>query len=105
MPLSPFQAPAPGQWNLSLLYLRVDREPRAFFLSRTIYGAEILLGEETNALTVGAARRTRHTPPDNAFLMLHFESSRPMDARAKFWFDVPETGAVPGAAPREEIGK
>ena len=89
-PLSLLRAPAANNWNLSVIYLRVEGLPRPHLVSRTIYGAEILVGSEVNALSVGAVWRTLFTPPENAFSMVHFDTSRPLEARAWVWFDAPE---------------
>lgn len=95
MPLSFFQTPTAGEWNFSLLYLRVEREPGIFFISRTIYGAEIVVGEEANAFSVGTVSRTIFTPPDNAISKLHYERDRPLKALAKVWFNVAERNDLP----------
>jgi len=101
MPLSFSQTPAAGEWNFSLLYLCVEREPGSFFLSRTITGVEIVFGEEANALTVGFAHRTLFTPPDNAISSLHFENARPLESQATVWLDVPEHGNLPDSLLKE----
>ncbi|CAG1000609.1 hypothetical protein GPROT1_03843 [Gammaproteobacteria bacterium] len=95
MPLGFEQTPAADEWNLSLLYLRVEHGPGRFFLSRSIHGAEFALGEEANALTVGYARRTLFTPPDNAISRLRFDDSRPLASQATVWLDLPEHGSLP----------
>jgi hypothetical protein len=94
-PLSSAEAPQPDQWHFSPLYLRVEHEPNILFLSRTIWGAEFLLGREMNTVTLGIARKTRFLPPGNAFSVVHFESTRPLKARATVWPVIDPRGAVP----------
>lgn len=95
VPLSFSQTPTAGEWNFSLLYLHVEREPGSFFISRTIHGAEIVLGEEANAFSIGIVSRTLFTPPDNTISKLHYERARPLESQAKVWLDVPEHGDLP----------
>lgn len=101
MPLSFSPTPTVGKWNFSLLYLRVARDPGSFFLSRAIQGAEIVFGEEANALSVGIAHRTLFTPPDNAISRLRFDDNRPLESRATVWLDVPEHDGLPDSLLKE----
>ena len=103
-PLNPVTSPSADDWHFSLIYLRVERPPSGFFISRSIYGAELVVGKETNAISMGAVSRNGFVPVADAFSMLHFESHRPMEARAKVWSDVSKQGEFP-ADLLEEIGK
>lgn len=102
MPLSFSQTPTSGEWNFSLLYLRVEREPGIFFISRTTHGAEIVVGEEATAFSLGTVSRTLFTPPDNAISKLHFERARPLKSLAKVWLEVPEHGDLPSDLIKEK---
>ena len=84
-PLSFLSPPAPGAWNVSLLYLRVDGMPRPTFVVRRTYGAEMTAGAEINALSIGWTARTRAEPPDHSFSVLRFDSRRPMDTVSVTW--------------------
>lgn len=97
-PISIASASAEQGWKFSPLYLRIDDMPAPVFYSRTTYGLEGVVGTEANALSIGAARRTLSTPPENAYFVLHFEASRPMDTRAQVW-----SGAGEGVAPPADL--
>lgn len=85
MPLSFLRPPAAGEWNLSLLYLRVEGMPRAMLVMRRMYGVETTMGTETNAASIGWTARTLVEPPDDAFSVVRFDSRRPMETVAVTW--------------------
>ena len=84
-PLSVLSPPSPREWNVSLLYLRVEGLARPTLVMRRTYGAEITAGAETSALSIGLTARTRVEPPDHSFSALRFDSRRPMDAVSMTW--------------------
>lgn len=87
MPWSLFTVPLAKDWKLSLFYLSMERHADDYFLYRSVYGAEIMVGKEINNLSFGAVRRTIFKPPDNTFSSLHFESNHPMQTQARIWID------------------
>lgn len=99
-----FQLPGEGDWNLSLIYLRVDAVAVPTFFCRTIYGAEAVAGNETIAFSIGAVTRTQFSPPKNAFSKLHFDSARPMDAVGRVWPDISES-SIPSSDLLREIAR
>lgn len=88
-PLSLFPDSVPQRWNFSLLYLRVEGVSEPRFVSRSIYGAEVLFGVESNAVSVGAVSRTHLEPPANAFSLLRFNASHPMETLFWTWQPAP----------------
>jgi len=89
MPLSPIPNPAPLRWHFSLLYLRVEGVSEPRFVNRMTYGAEVVVGKEANAFSVGATSRTWVKPPENALSLLRFDSSRPMVTLFWVWLHTP----------------
>ncbi len=84
-PLSLFGGPEEGAWNLSLVYLRGERVPEPEFLSRSIYGVELGIGAETNALSLGTSRTTEARPHDNAMYSFRYDSRRPLETLFQVW--------------------
>lgn len=85
MPLSFLRPPTAGEWNLSLLYLRVEGTPKAILVMRRMYGVEMTAGTETNAASIGWTACTLVEPPDDAFSVVRFDSRRPMETVAVTW--------------------
>lgn len=100
-PLSAAGMPAENEWHLSLLYLRVEDVPPPMLVSRTVFGAEAVAGQEVSAFTVGLATRTLSMAPANAFSTLHFESARPMEARAELRSDPAVLGFLPDESKKD----
>lgn len=98
MPWGPGGTLKAGVWNFSPFYLRVQREPRVFFIARTLHGGEAVVGQDGNALTLGYARRTLFTPPDHAFARLRYDDGQPLEAEAAAW---PGSEIPPSTLPRE----
>lgn len=94
-PWSLFAAPLINDWKLSLFYLCIERHADDYFLYRSVYGAELVVGMEISNLSLGAVRRTVFKPPDNAFSSLHFKSNHPMQAQARVWIDEHQSNNFP----------
>jgi hypothetical protein len=101
MPLGHSRTPEAGRWNFCLVYCRVERKAGIFFISRTIHGAEMVVGGEANAFSIGIVSRTLFTPPDDAIAKLHYERARPLESQAMVWFDIPERGDLPSGLLKE----
>lgn len=89
------EKPPPNQWNFSLLYLRVDRANKGFFIDRTIKGVEILVGKEHNLLNIGYANKTLLSPPENAFSKFQYNQNNPLNTQAIVWFDTTTEKELP----------
>lgn len=74
-----------GRWNLSLLYLRREKDRDPSFVKRGTYGAMVLVGREVNALSVGMITRTWLWPPHNSLSVLRFDDRVPLDMRFVVW--------------------
>jgi len=84
-PLSLRRAPEPGQWNLSLFYLKVTAAPPAFFVRRSLVGIEATAGADAVALSVGATFRTVSRLPRNALMWLQFTADQPLRTTLRIW--------------------
>ena len=84
-PLSLFAGPVEGRWNLSLLYLRGEQVPKPEFLSRSLYGTELAIGTEANALSVGASTTTELRPRTNALYAFRYDGHLPMETLFQVW--------------------
>jgi len=74
-----------GRWNLSLLYLRREKDIDPSFVRRATYGAMVLVGREVNAMSVGIITRTWLWPPHNSLAVLRFDDRFPLDMRFVVW--------------------
>jgi hypothetical protein len=85
LPLSPLGPPTPGRWNVSLLYLRVEAMPAPLLVVRRMLGAEITLGGEANAASLGWTSRALVQPPPDALSLVRYDSRRPLDTVVAAW--------------------
>jgi hypothetical protein len=95
-------SPQPGRWAFSPFYLRVARRGEPRLVRRSLSGAQLAVGAETMALSLGAVFTTLVSPPDDAVCAIRFDASRPMETRFTVWTVRPD-GSIPEAAIFEEV--
>ncbi len=88
---------ADQEWHFSPFYLKVEKPQDSFFVSRKSYGAEFVAGSEVTAASVGFARRTLFTPPDNAIAWIQFDIDQPLHTKAGIWRDTESKGVLPSS--------
>jgi hypothetical protein len=78
---SPVVVPAGGvsrAWAFSPIYLRIAREPGPRFVKRALAGAQVTVGAEANAASIGVVSRTFWTLADDARCALDYDHRDPM---------------------------
>jgi hypothetical protein len=85
---SPFGAlgqAEPGRWQLSLFYLRLTAAETAGLVARRLYGAQVVVGRELNAASIGMTAVTRVHMPDDALVLVDYDARAPMSAVFSVW--------------------
>jgi len=84
-----FCSPKPGQWCLSLFYVRSELKRPPEFIKRSICGVGARAGCEETGLTAGYSCETQLKPRQEAFYFLQYDADYPLATDFKVWADQP----------------
>jgi hypothetical protein len=89
------------RWSFSPFFLRVPRRGEPRLVRRGITGAQLAVGPESTAVSLGGVFTTFVYPPDDAFGSVRFDAARPMETRLMVW-TVRDDAPVPESSILEE---